>query len=83
MPPALVPLALVAVGVPSALRAAWGRPRGLVAAWILSAAAVVLAQAAGEVLGVRSGVLGDAQVLLAMVAAVIASIAASIAERGR
>ena len=84
MPPALIPLALVAIGVPAAVRAALGRPRSLGAAWILAAAAVALAQAAGEIAGLRVGVLGDAQLLLAAVAALMAAFAVSLAEpRGR
>lgn len=43
MPPALIPLALVALGVPAAMRAVLGRPRALGAAWVLAAAAVALA----------------------------------------
>lgn len=80
MPPALIPLALVALGVPAALRAALGRPRSLRAAWVLAAAAVALAQAVGEITGSRLGVLGDAQLLLAAVAATGAAIAVSVAE---
>ncbi len=80
MPPALIPLALVALGVPAALRATLGRPRSLGAAWILAAAAVALAQAAGEIFGLRVGMLGDAQLLLAAVAALIAAFAVSVAE---
>lgn len=80
MPPALIPLALVALGVPAALRAALGRPRSLGAAWILAAAAVALAQAVGEITGARVGVLGDAQLLLAAVAALLAALAVSVAE---
>ena len=80
MPPALIPLALVAIGVPAALRAALGRPRSLGAAWMLAAAAVALAQAAGEITGSRVGVLGDAQLLLAAIAALVAAFAVSLAE---
>jgi len=80
MPPALIPLALVALGVPAAFRAVLGRPRSLVAAWILAAAAVALAQAAGEIFGSRLGVLGDAQLLLATGAAAVAAFAVSVAE---
>lgn len=80
MPPALIPLALIALGVPATLRAALGRPRSLGAAWLLAAAAVALAQAAGEVTGSRLGVLGDAQLLLAAVAALVAAFAVSVAE---
>ena len=76
-----MPLALVAIGVPAALRAVIGRPRSLVAAWVLAASAVVVAQAVGEILAVRAGVLGDAQVLLAAVAAVIAALGVAYAER--
>jgi hypothetical protein len=83
MPPALIPLALVALGVPAALRAALGRPRSLGAAWVLAAAAVALAQAAGEIVGSRVGVLGDAQLLLAAVGAAVAAFAVSVAEPQR
>jgi hypothetical protein len=83
MPPALIPLALVALGVPAAMRAALGRPRSLRAAWVLAAAAVALAQAVGEIAGSRLGVLGDAQLLLAAIAAAIAGFAVSVAEPHR
>lgn len=84
MPPALIPLALVALGVPAALRATLGRPRSLGAAWMLAGAAVALAQAVGEISGSRVGVLGDAQLLLATVAAMVAAFAVSVAEpRGK
>jgi len=83
VPPALIPLALVALGVPAALRAVLGRPRSLGAAWVLAAAAVALAQAVGEISGSRLGVLGDAQLLLATVAAAIAALAVSVAEPRR
>jgi hypothetical protein len=80
VPPALIPLALVALGVPAAIRAALGRPRSLGAAWVLAAAAVALAQAAGEIAGSRLGVLGDAQLLLAAVGAAVAAFAVSVVE---
>jgi hypothetical protein len=80
MPPALVPLALVAIGVPAALRAALGRPRSLGAAWLLASAAVAIAQAAGELTGSRLGVLGDAQLLFASLGALLAAVGQSIAE---
>jgi hypothetical protein len=80
MPPALVPLALVAIGIPAALRAALGRPRSLGAAWLLALAAVAVAQAAGELTGSRVGVLGDAQLLFASVGALLAAAGQSIAE---
>jgi hypothetical protein len=83
MPPALIPLALVAIGVPAAMRAVLGRPHSLGAAWVLAAAAVALAQAAGEISGSRLGVLGDAQLLLAAVAALVAAFAVSVAEPHR
>ena len=81
MPPALVPLALVAIGVPAALRAALGWPRSLGAAWLLALTAVAIAQAAGELLGSRIGLLGDAQLLFASAGALLAAIGQSVAER--
>ena len=80
MPPALVPLARVAIGIPAALRAALGRPRSLGAAWLLALAAVAVAQAAGELTGSRVGVLGDAQLLFASVGALLAAAGQSVAE---
>jgi len=80
MPPALVPLALVAIGIPAALRAAVGRPRSLGAAWLLALTAVAVAQAAGELTGSRVGVLGDAQLLFASVGALLAAAGQSVAE---
>jgi hypothetical protein len=80
VPPALVPLALVALGVPAALRAAVGRPRSLGHAWLLALTAVAIAQAAGELTGSRLGMLGDAQVLFAAAGALLASLGLSIAE---
>lgn len=84
MPPALVPLALIAVGVPAALRALAGRPRSLGRAWLLALAGVAIAQAAGELTASRLGVLGDAQLLFATLAAAVAAVGVSLAEgRGR
>ena len=80
MPPALVALGLVAVGVPAAARALLGRPRALGRAWLLAFAAVACAQAVGELAGWTAGVLGDAQLLLAAAAAALASIAVAVAE---
>ena len=80
MPPALVPLALVAIGIPAALRAALGRPRSLGAAWLLAITAVAVAQAAGELTGSRVGVLGDAQLLFASIGALLAAAGQSVAE---
>jgi len=81
MPPALVPLGLIAIGVPAACRAVAGRPRSLAAAWLAAGTAAALAQAVGELLGVRVGLIGDAQVLLAAVGALLASGLISLAER--
>jgi hypothetical protein len=75
-----VPLALVAVGVPAAVRAAFGRPKGMLAAWLLSAAAVLAAQALGEVAGWRTGTLGEAQVLFACCGAGLASVTVAVLE---
>ena len=80
MPPALVPLALVAIGVPAALRAALGWPRSLGRAWLLALTAVAIAQAAGELTGSRIGMLGDAQVLFAAIGALLACIGVTIAD---
>jgi hypothetical protein len=81
MPPAIVPLALVALGVPAALRAILGRPRTLGSAWLAAAAAAAVAQVAGEVLGLRVGVLGDAQVLLAAALCALTSALVALLER--
>jgi hypothetical protein len=83
MPPALVPLALVALGVPAAVRAAFGRPKGMLAAWVLSAAAVLAAQTIGEIAGWRTGTLGEAQVLFACAGAALASLVVVFLEGSR
>ena len=83
MPPAVIAVALFAIGVPAGLRAVFGRPRGLPAAWLASLAAVAVAQSAGELTGLRLGVLGDAQVLLAGIGATIASLAVAAVESRR
>ncbi len=83
MPPALVPLALVALGVPAAMRALAGRPRSLGRAWLLAFAAVAIAQAAGELTGTRIGMLGDAQLLFAAFGAAIAGGGLAVAEGDR
>lgn len=75
-----MPLALVAVGVPAAIRAALGRPRGMAETWLLAAAATLVAQAAGEIGGWRTGTLGEAQVLAAAVGAALASISVAVLE---
>lgn len=82
MPPALVPLALVAIGIPAAFRAIVGRPRSLGRAWLLAFAAVAIAQAAGELTGSRVGMLGDAQVAFAALGASLAAIGLLLAEGG-
>jgi hypothetical protein len=81
VPPALVPLALIAIGVPAAFRAAIGRPRALGTAWLAAGAAVAVAQAIGELAASRVGVLGDAQLLYAAVAAALTSAALALTER--
>lgn len=63
----------MAVGVPAAVRALLGRPKGMLATWALSFAAVLGAQALGEIAGWRTGTLGEAQVLLASIGAGLAS----------
>jgi hypothetical protein len=78
-----VPLALVAIGVPAAVRAAFGRPRGMVAAWILSVAAALGAQVIGEIGGWRTGTLGEAQVLFAAIGAGLASVTVAVLEQLR
>ena len=82
MPPALIPLALVAIGVPAAFRAAFGRPRSLAHAWLLAFTAVAIAQAAGELTGSRLGILGDAQLLFAALGASLAAVGLVLAEGG-
>ncbi|TMG61195.1 MAG: hypothetical protein E6H87_07035 [Chloroflexi bacterium] len=80
MPPAVVVLGLVALGVPAGIRAAFGRPRSLGRAWLLAGALALAAQALGELSGVSLGVLGDTQLVLAVVAAGIAAATVAIAE---
>jgi hypothetical protein len=80
VPPALVVLGLVAVGIPAGVRAVFGRPRSLGRAWLLAAALALAAQAIGELAGFSLGVLGDAQLTLAAVAAGIAAAIVAIAE---
>ena len=81
VPPAVVPLLLVAIGIPAAVRAAIGRPRALGTAWLAAAAAVAVAQVAGEISGSRIGVLGDAQILFAAIAAAVTSTLLVLVER--
>jgi hypothetical protein len=80
LPPAVIVLGLVAIGVPTGVRAAFGRPRSLGRAWLLAAALALAAQALGELGGISLGVLGDAQLALAIVAAGIAAAIVSVAE---
>ena len=83
MPPAVIAVLLIGIGVPAALRAIAGRPRGLPGAWLAAVAAVLGAQAAGELAGVRWGVAGDAQVALAILGAALASAGVALAETRR
>ena len=76
----MVVLGLVALGVPAGIRAAFGRPRSLGRAWLLAGALALAAQALGELSGVSLGVLGDTQLVLAVVAAGIAAATVAIAE---
>ena len=80
MPPAIVALGLVALGIPSAARALVGRPRSLLQAWLLAVAAAACAQAGGELAGWSVGVLGDTQLLLAAAGAALAALAVAVAE---
>jgi len=52
----------------------------MLAAWVLSIAAALVAQAAGEIGGWRTGTLGEAQVLFAACGAALASVAVAILE---
>ncbi len=76
----MVVLGLVALGVPAGIRAAFGRPRSLGRAWLLAGALALAAQALSELSGVSLGVLGDTQLVLAVVAAGIAAATVAIAE---
>ena len=80
MPPALIVLGLVAIGVPAGVRAVFGRPRALGRAILLAAAAAASAQALGELAGASVGVMGDAQLLLAAVGALVAAGIVAVAE---
>ena len=76
----MVVLGLVALGVPAGIRAAFGRPRSLGRAWLLAGALALAAQALDELSGVSLGVMGDTQLVLAVVAAGIAAASVAIAE---
>ena len=70
----------MAIGVPAAFRAAFGRPKSMLATWVLSIAAALVAQAAGEIVGWRTGTLGEAQVLFAACGAALAAMAVATLE---
>lgn len=80
MPPVVLLLALLALGVPSLLRAALGRPRLLLVAIVASAIGVTAAQVAGELLRFPIAIVGDTQVGLAAVASLAASALVAIVE---
>jgi hypothetical protein len=80
LPPAIVVLALVAAGVPAGVRAVFGRPRSLARACLLALALAASAQALGELAGVSLGVVGDAQLLLAVGGAAAAAVLVALAE---
>lgn len=50
------------------------------AAWVLSCAAVLAAQALGELAGTRAGTLGEAQILFAGAGAALAVLAVVVLE---
>jgi hypothetical protein len=52
----------------------------MVAAWILSAALVLVAQSLGEIAGWRTGTLGEAQILFACGGAALASLTVAVLE---
>jgi len=52
----------------------------MVGTWVLSAAAVLAAQTVGEIVGWRTGTLGEAQVLLACGGAALASLTVAVLE---
>lgn len=81
MPPALIPLLLLAVGIPAALRSLSGHPRAIGPAWSLALGAVLAAQAIGELSGFRTGVLGEAHILLGAIGAGLASLVVVVRER--
>lgn len=72
MPPALVLLALLAIGLPSALHAALGRPRFVLAATTASLVAAVVAQVVAERGGASLFVVGDAQLGAAALGSLLA-----------
>lgn len=80
MPPVVVLLALLAVGIPGLLRAALGRPRLQLVAIVASAIGVTGAQVAGELLRFPFAVVGDTHVGLAALASLTASALVAIVE---
>ena len=52
----------------------------MIAAWILSVAAVLAAQTLGEIAGSRTGTLGEAQILFACAGAALAVLAVVVLE---
>lgn len=80
MPPALVPLLLVAVGVPALLRGISGRPQAIGPAWLLAGVAVLAAQMLGELFGWRTGILGEAHLVPAAIGAGLASLTVAARE---
>ena len=74
---------LVAIGVPAAVRAMFGRPRAIGPTWLLAFAAVLAAQAGGELGGVHSGLVGEAHILLAAIGAGLATLTVAARERFR
>ena len=65
------------------MRAAFGRPQAIGPTWLLAFAATLAAQTVGELAGVRSGVLGEAHILLAAIGAGLASVIVVAVERFR
>ena len=80
MPPSLVLLGLIAIALPAGAHALLGRPRLLLAAFVASAVAVVVAQVAGELARVSVAVVGDAQLGAAVVASAFGTALVALAE---
>ncbi len=80
MPPAFVVILVIGLGVPAVVRAIVGRPRAFVASHVAAVTAALMAQVRAEVAGWRTGVLGDAQVLVSGLAALGAALAVALLE---
>ncbi len=80
MPPSIILLALVAIGVPSVARAVLGRPRLSLASTLASVLAVVLAQVAGELARWSLAVVGDTQIGAALAASAFACVVVGLVE---